>query len=69
MSDVTDGPGRKGQTGAKPSPAGAVRPEVADVLKQNLRRAYEDIASEEIPSRFLDLLAQLRASFPGTLKD
>lgn len=69
MSDKTDGPERKGQTTAKPSSAGAVTPEVAELLKQNLRRAYDDIANEEIPARFVDLLALLRAGLPGSLKD
>ncbi|WP_299629312.1 NepR family anti-sigma factor [uncultured Tateyamaria sp.] len=30
-------------------------------IDQNLKRVYEDVANQELPSRFTDLLEQLRA--------
>ncbi|MGB3553372.1 MAG: NepR family anti-sigma factor [Jannaschia sp.] len=34
-------------------------------IDRNLRRAFEDIASEPLPDRFSDLLKQLRTSSTG----
>lgn len=31
-----------------------------NLIKENLRRAFDDKATEELPSNLLDLLAQLR---------
>ncbi|GGG77999.1 hypothetical protein GCM10011415_28680 [Salipiger pallidus] len=33
----------------------------AETIDQNLRRVYEDMLDEQVPDRFLDLIAQLRA--------
>ncbi|WP_299658355.1 NepR family anti-sigma factor [uncultured Tateyamaria sp.] len=30
-------------------------------IDQNLKRAYEDVANQELPTRFTDLLDQLRS--------
>ncbi|MEL6563861.1 MAG: NepR family anti-sigma factor [Pseudomonadota bacterium] len=30
-------------------------------IERNLRRAFDDVAEQELPSRFTDLLQQLRA--------
>lgn len=30
-------------------------------IDQNLKRAYDEVANQELPSRFTDLLSQLRA--------
>ena len=32
-----------------------------DLIGQNLRRVYEDVASEPLPDRFTDLLKQLKS--------
>ena len=32
-----------------------------DVIIQNLKRVYDDVAGQEVPDRFKDLLAQLQA--------
>ncbi len=32
-----------------------------DVINQNLKRVYDDVAGQDIPDRFKDLLAQLKA--------
>lgn len=31
-------------------------------IDANLKRAYEDVLNQEVPDRFTDLLAQLRAA-------
>lgn len=33
-----------------------------DQIEKNLKKVFDDIAQEEVPDRFKDLLAQLRAS-------
>jgi len=37
-------------------------PTVDDQIDENLKRVYEDVLTEAVPDRFLDLLAQLRAT-------
>lgn len=32
----------------------------AQVIDENLKRVYEDMLEQDVPDRFLDLLAQLR---------
>ncbi len=32
-----------------------------DAIDQNLKRVYDDLLSQEVPDRFKDLLAQLKA--------
>ncbi len=39
---------------------------VEKTIDDNLKRAFEDVASEPLPSRFTDLLDQLKTS--GTAK-
>ena len=34
---------------------------VENTIDENLKRAFEDVASEPLPSRFTDLLEQLKA--------
>ncbi len=34
---------------------------VADEIDKNIKRAFDDVANQELPSRFTDLLDQLRA--------
>lgn len=34
-------------------------------IDANLKRAYEDVINQEVPDRFTDLLAQLRAAEAG----
>lgn len=31
-------------------------------IENNLKRAYDDVVKQDVPDRFTDLLAQLRAS-------
>ena len=33
-------------------------------IDENLRRAYDDVLNEEVPTRFLDLIEQLKADGP-----
>jgi hypothetical protein len=35
-------------------------PKIVETIDQNLRRAYDSAASEPIPQKFLDLIAQLK---------
>lgn len=35
---------------------------VEQMIDANLKRAFDDVLNEDIPDRFTDLLAQLRAS-------
>ncbi|WP_160321380.1 NepR family anti-sigma factor [Roseovarius atlanticus] len=35
---------------------------VENTIDENLKRAFEDVASEPLPSRFTDLLEQLKTS-------
>lgn len=35
--------------------------EPGDLIDQNLRRAFQEVADEELPDRFKDLLARLKA--------
>ena len=35
---------------------------VDNTIDENLKRAFEDVASEPLPSRFTDLLEQLKTS-------
>ncbi len=35
--------------------------DIENLISENLRRAFEDRAHEQVPDRFLDLLRQLRA--------
>ncbi|MFE3837132.1 NepR family anti-sigma factor [Pseudogemmobacter sonorensis] len=48
---------------------GQSRPGARSAIKaqidENLRRAYEEVLTEEVPDRFKDLLAQLRAKDIG----
>ncbi len=37
-------------------------PTVDDQIDENLKRVYQDVLTEAVPDRFLDLLAQLRAT-------
>ncbi len=41
------------------------KPQVADLIGQRLRNYYEEVASEPIPDRFMDLLNQLDAASAG----
>ncbi|WP_299141267.1 NepR family anti-sigma factor [uncultured Tateyamaria sp.] len=34
---------------------------VADEIDKNIKRAFDDVANQALPSRFTDLLDQLRA--------
>lgn len=34
---------------------------VEEEIDRNLKRAYDEVANQELPSRFTDLLEQLRA--------
>jgi len=34
---------------------------VADEIDKNIKRAFDDVANQELPTRFTDLLDQLRA--------
>jgi hypothetical protein len=33
-------------------------------IDENLKRAYDDVLNEDVPSRFLDLIEQLKAVGP-----
>ncbi len=33
----------------------------SEVIDENLKRVYQDMLEEQVPDRFLDLIAQLRA--------
>ncbi|WP_353471892.1 NepR family anti-sigma factor [Salipiger sp. H15] len=33
----------------------------SEAIDENLRRVYQDMLEEQVPDRFLDLIAQLRA--------
>ncbi len=37
----------------------------AEVIDENLKRVYQDMLDEQVPDRFLDLIAQLRAQDEG----
>ncbi|SDI90123.1 NepR family anti-sigma factor [Alloyangia pacifica] len=37
----------------------------AEVIDENLKRVYQDMLDEQVPDRFLDLIAQLRAQDDG----
>ena len=37
-----------------------------DEIEANLKRVYDEVASEEVPARFTDLLSQLRAAEQGS---
>ncbi|WP_315899485.1 MULTISPECIES: NepR family anti-sigma factor [Roseovarius] len=39
-----------------------------NTIDENLKRAFEDVASEPLPSRFTDLLEQLKTSGHGADK-
>ncbi|MBY5987849.1 RNA polymerase subunit sigma-70 [Roseovarius atlanticus] len=41
---------------------------VQNTIDENLKRAFEDVASEPLPSRFTDLLEQLKTSGHGADK-
>ncbi|MEM1302546.1 MAG: NepR family anti-sigma factor [Pseudomonadota bacterium] len=38
-------------------------------MERNLKRAYEDVAQQELPSRFTDLLAQLKDADAKTARN
>ena len=40
----------------------SAKPQVSDLIGQRLRNYYEEVASEPIPDRFMDLLNQLDAA-------
>ncbi|WP_299374295.1 NepR family anti-sigma factor [uncultured Tateyamaria sp.] len=43
---------------------------VSKEIDENLKRAYEDVANQELPTRFTDLLEQLREKdAAGSKKD
>ena len=40
----------------------SAKPQVSDLIGQRLRNFYDEVASEPIPDRFMDLLNQLDAA-------
>ncbi len=40
----------------------SAKPQVSDLIGQRLRNYYQEVASEPIPDRFMDLLNQLDAA-------
>jgi hypothetical protein len=38
-------------------------------IDENLKRAYDDVLNEDVPSRFLDLIEQLKAAGPDKPPD
>lgn len=38
---------------------------IADEIDKNIKRAYDEVVNEELPSRFTDLLNQLKAQDAG----
>jgi hypothetical protein len=40
----------------------SAKPQVSDLIGQRLRNYYDEVASEPIPDRFMDLLNQLDAA-------
>jgi hypothetical protein len=41
-------------------------PRIAGLIDDNLKRVYSDLVQEELPDRFKDLLAILKAQDTGT---
>jgi hypothetical protein len=39
------------------------------LIEENLKRVYDETLNEDIPDRFKDLLARLKASHPDTGQD
>lgn len=68
MQSPKPGPGPGPGTGPKTGPGHGQRPNAESTrsalkaqIDENLKRAYETVLHEEIPDRFKDLLAQLKA--------
>ncbi|WP_171172688.1 NepR family anti-sigma factor [Ruegeria sp. HKCCA0370] len=52
----------------KPQPSREHRQEIEKRIDENLKRAFDEVASEPVPDRFVDLLEKLRnqTSVPKT---
>ncbi|WP_253286224.1 NepR family anti-sigma factor [Ruegeria sp. HKCCD6157] len=44
----------------KPQPSRSHRQEIEQRIDENLKRAFDEVASEPVPDRFVDLLEKLR---------
>ncbi|MFN0190995.1 MAG: NepR family anti-sigma factor [Aestuariivirga sp.] len=46
-------------------PAAPGKPQISDLIGDRLRTYYDEVASQPVPGRFLDLLDQLEAKSRG----